>query len=385
LTKLPQGQGDDERLANDTNRGDYGGNFGRVEGGRVMILSLERSPWQKSKLGELVNDLTKSRWISVSGDDDVIDPTIKSATHTISVGQITPAVSVKITKRLEILPGDLVFSRLHTQNGAFAYSTVRFTATSTFIPLQVKEGIVNKRFLFWALHIWIPTLSTSDSVGRETYKTEDILSLEIPLPSLSEQQRIVARLEALARRVEEARGLRRAAVEEVEALLKSTMRGVFKSTAEIQNVSLENVCAAIIDNLHSNPVYSEDGTVPCIRSSDVGWGKLFLNTAQKTNETEYRKRTVRAEPIEDDVVLVREGGGTGKAAIVGREQRFSSGQRVMMLRPNKNYCSSQVSSLSIIISQRLRRSNHTLVQRFCISTSEYRRIAEIQLCVAISR
>jgi type I restriction enzyme S subunit len=33
-------------------------------------------------------------------------------------------------------------------------------------------------------------------------------------------------------------------------------------------------------------------------------------------------------------VLVREGGGTGKAALVEDGQRFSLGQRVMMIRPN---------------------------------------------------
>ncbi|MBK9715377.1 MAG: restriction endonuclease subunit S [Kouleothrix sp.] len=38
----------------------------------------------------------------------------------------------------------------------------------------------------------------------------------------------------------------------------------------------------------------------------------------------------------DDIVLVREGGGTGKAAIVEDGHRFSLGQRVMMLRPDQS-------------------------------------------------
>ena len=43
--------------------------------------------------------------------------------------------------------------------------------------------------------------------------------IQVPLPPLDEQRRIVARIEALAARIAEARGLRRAAVAEVEALL----------------------------------------------------------------------------------------------------------------------------------------------------------------------
>ena len=45
------------------------------------------------------------------------------------------------------------------------------------------------------------------------------LGYEIPLPPLDEQRRIVARIEELAARIEEARELRRRAVEETECLL----------------------------------------------------------------------------------------------------------------------------------------------------------------------
>ena len=98
-------------------------------------------------------------------------------------------------------------------------------------------------------------------------------------------------------------------------------------------MALEDVCTAIIDNLHSNPRLSDSG-VPCVRSPVVGYGTLDLENAQRTSEDEYRQRTVRGEPRADDIVLVREGGGTGKCAIVRQGQRFSLGQRVMMLRPD---------------------------------------------------
>jgi type I restriction enzyme S subunit len=74
--------------------------------------------------------------------------------------------------------------------------------------------------------------------------------------------------------------------------------------------------------------------IPCVRSPDVGYGTLNLDGAQRTDEEEYRRRTVRGEPQVDDIVFVREGGGTGKCAVVLPGQRFSLGQRVMMLRPD---------------------------------------------------
>lgn len=76
------------------------------------------------------------------------------------------------------------------------------------------------------------------------------------------------------------------------------------------------------------------GGIPCVRSPDVGWGTLALEKAQRTDESEFRIRTARGVPGANDIVLVREGGGTGKAALVLPGERFSLGQRVMMLRPD---------------------------------------------------
>ena len=111
------------------------------------------------------------------------------------------------------------------------------------------------------------------------------------------------------------------------------MRSVFTELPE-DTVPLQSVCNAIIDCLHSNPIYADEG-IPTVRSPDVGWGHLHLSTARKTGEAEYQRRTSRGEPATGDIVVVREGGGTGKAGIVEEGQRFSLGQRVMMLRPDR--------------------------------------------------
>ena len=47
--------------------------------------------------------------------------------------------------------------------------------------------------------------------GKNRIQPECFLTIKIPLPPLDEQRRIVARIEELAARIEEARGLRREA------------------------------------------------------------------------------------------------------------------------------------------------------------------------------
>lgn len=188
--------------------------------------------WPMVPLGEVVQDLTAERLVNINSDDDVVDPTITSSTHTISVAVIQKGISVKIRKRIRIMPGDLVFSRLHTQNGAFAYADREYLSTSTFLPLSINTNRIDRRFLFWMLHTRVPTLSASDTVGRETFKSSEILRLMISLPPLFEQKWIVARIEELVAKIEDARGLRRQAAEEASIFWRNSASRIFEKLVE---------------------------------------------------------------------------------------------------------------------------------------------------------
>jgi type I restriction enzyme S subunit len=186
--------------------------------------------WTEVPLGEIVTDLTKNRTRVIEPEGLVIEPTIRTKEHKIDVAAVRIGVEVKIKARVAILPGDLVFSRLHTQNGGFAFADREFLATGTFMPLAVDESKVDRRFLFWALHVRVPSISaTSDSVGRETYKSEHILAIPVPLPPMEQQRRTVAKIGALSAMAEKAHALREQAVEEAEAFINSQLREAFSS------------------------------------------------------------------------------------------------------------------------------------------------------------
>lgn len=78
--------------------------------------------------------------------------------------------------------------------------------------------------------------------GKNRIRPEKFLQIEIPLPPLSEQRRIVARIEELAGKVEEARGLRRQAVEETEALTSSIAAQAFDGFADGLRNHVRDIC-----------------------------------------------------------------------------------------------------------------------------------------------
>src|SRR5207248_3120872 len=94
--------------------------------------------------------------------------------------------------------------------------------------------------------------ASEGTTNRVRVKEERFLSAEISLPSLEEQHRIVARVEELAVRVEEARGLRREAGKEVKLLISSTL-AKFITDKVSRTCKLEDVCLQITDGEHATP------------------------------------------------------------------------------------------------------------------------------------
>ena len=101
------------------------------------------------------------------------------------------------------------------------------SVTSHFFLFNIDESQLDPDYFDWLLRAnYFADRLDSQAHGTTGYaaiRPKQFLSLEIPLPPLPEQQRIVADIEELARRVEEARGLRRVAVEEAEALRNKSL------------------------------------------------------------------------------------------------------------------------------------------------------------------
>ncbi len=297
--------------------------------------------WPMAPLGRI---LAKSdEWTVLKPEETYKEVTVRLWGKGVTLRREVAGTGIAAGSRIVVRTNQFILSRIDARNGAFGLITEELdgAVVSTDFPVfTVNESLILPIYLNWmsktASFADLCKVASEGTTNRIRLKEDRFLATEIPLPTLDEQRRLVARIEALATKIEEARGLRRLAVEEAEALTKSAMREAFERESNTETVWLEDVCTEIIDNLHSNPVYSETGTVPTLRSPDVGWGKLFLGTALKTDEVEYKRRTVRGEPRPGDIVLVREGGGTGKAAMMEEGQRFSLGQRVMMIRPNQS-------------------------------------------------
>ncbi len=112
--------------------------------------------------------------------------------------------------------GHIVFSQLFGWEGAIALCTKEFQGkyvSSQFPTFLVNETIADKNFIYYFLQLpktWKILFETGTGMGsrRRTLNPSNLLNLEIPLPPLSEQKRIVAKIESIKSKIEAIRRLR---------------------------------------------------------------------------------------------------------------------------------------------------------------------------------
>ncbi|HEV2177399.1 MAG TPA: restriction endonuclease subunit S [Terriglobia bacterium] len=126
--------------------------------------------------------------------------------------------------------GDIVVNKIWARNGSVAvvpealggaYVSGEFP---TFIPAP---RMLDPRWFHWFTktpNCWEQCDEKSRGTsGKNRIRPEQFLAIAIPLPPLDEQQRIVARIEALAAKIQEARGLRREVLSGCDDLCRSIL------------------------------------------------------------------------------------------------------------------------------------------------------------------
>ncbi len=134
---------------------------------------------------------------------------------------------------------------------------------SHLAAIKAIESAASAGFLYY----WLCHLDISRFIENEAYpslKLSKIKSFQIPLPPLPEQRRIVARIEELVNRIEEAKRLRRAAREETDAIMPAVLHEVF-SRANTQGWKKNKIAELITD--------IKTGTTPPFKADQILRGK----------------------------------------------------------------------------------------------------------------
>lgn len=214
----------------------------------------------------------------------------------------------------QVKTGDFIYSRLFAWRGAFGLigpDLDGFFVSNefpTFAPIN--DQIDPKYLRYWfrlpdVLRRVEADCSGSTPLTRNRYKEQYFLALHVPLPPLDEQRRMVARVEALAAKVEEARHLRDSLRAESSASMLA-MIDAFAGGAW-PSVELQSVCdpeRPITYGIVQAGDHVPNG-VPYIRVSDMAKPQLTSVGMLRTAEWIARKYARSAVKQGDIVFAIR--------------------------------------------------------------------------------
>ena len=153
---------------------------------------------------------------------------------------------------------------------------------------------------------------------------EALLSFQIPLPSLPEQKRIVARIEALFSKIDEIKRLRKEANDLAKTLLQSALHEVFSKADEKgwKWVRLGEIVKkdkfSIVDGPFGTQLHTSDyvsSGVPLIRIKNFKYNFEFDESDLKFISEEKFEELKRSAVFPGDIILAKTGATIGKVCI----------------------------------------------------------------------
>ena len=146
---------------------------------------------------------------------------------------------LRTKKQQAIRAGDLLVAEIDAKVGGVGIVPPELTGaivSSHYFLYEIDDQVCHPKFLEYYIRSGAVERQFQEFVrGSTNYasiRAHHTLELQIPLPPLDEQRRIVARIEELAALVEEAQGLRVKAQEEAEALRGALSSQLFSALEE---------------------------------------------------------------------------------------------------------------------------------------------------------
>jgi type I restriction enzyme S subunit len=208
--------------------------------------------------------------------------------------------------------------------------------TSAYVTIRPSK-VVHPKFLNYFLkHMDFRKDFYALGAGvRQSLKFDELRSVKVPVPTLTEQKVIVdyldretARIDALIEKKQRMMGL-------ASELVGSKIESVLNSfVANCPRPSLAYVLSAqITDGPHETPEFVESG-VPFLSVDNIQNSQIDFEHTRFISSEENARFSRKSKPIFGDVLLTK-AASVGKVALVATDVEFNIWSPIAILRPNR--------------------------------------------------
>lgn len=297
--------------------------------------------WPLVPLGEVLQ--RRQDFIDLHPTTDYRELTVKLWGKGVVLRRVVPGSAIAGTRRSVAKAGQFILSRIDARNGAFG-----------IIPDQLDGSIVSNDFpvfspnasrllteyLDWMsktkAFIELCQRASEGTTNRVRLQETRFLAMQVTLPSLDEQRRIVARIEGLSSKILEASTLRQESGAATDALAPSSCEEVFRRLAGKHGTRrLSALCDSITDGDHNTPAFEKEG-VRFIFVGNVSSGVLHFDNAKRVSLNYFQALRQHRVPRRGDILYTAVGATLGIPALVETDEPFCFQRHVAILKPNRD-------------------------------------------------
>jgi len=235
--------------------------------------------------------------------------------------------TTKITK--EAIAGDILVS-VRAPVGPTNFATEKICIGRGLAAIRTGKEI-DKDYLFNFLQLFESEIVGNKGAVFDSISKTQIENIEITLPSLPEQKRIVKTLDDVFEKLAKAKENAEKNLQNSKELFESYLQGVFANPGkDWEEKKFGEICEKITDGTHQTPTYFDDGII-FLSSRNVTSGKINWERIKYIDKKQHLEMHKRVAPRMGDILLAKNG-TTGVAAMVDRDVVFDIYVSLALLR-----------------------------------------------------
>ena len=202
-----------------------------------------------------------------------------------------------------------------------SYSVFEITDTTKLLPEYLMLWFSRPEFDRYARY-------KSHGSVREIFDWDEMCRVELPVPDLKEQEKIVNTYNAITKRIQ----LKQKINENLEKTAQCLFDKYYEK-ADLENTVLSNVID-VRDGTHDSPVFLPEG-YPLVTSQNLSSFYINKDETNKISEDDYRKINERSL-VETNDILMSMIGTVGNVSLVTDKEVTFAIKNVALLKTSKN-------------------------------------------------
>jgi type I restriction enzyme, S subunit len=242
--------------------------------------------WPPVKLGDLL--IKNEKMVSLIPDEQYREVTIRLWGKGVVLRRVVTGAEIASERRFQVSTNQFILSRIDARNGATGIVPEELdgaVVTNDFPSFEANPSQLLPAFLGWLSKtpgfLDMCRRASEGTTNRVRLKEDRFLRLTIPLPPLDEQRRIVARIDRLASKIEEAHTL----VSQCDAISDRLLLAAYHKIADTAPRQRLGDVAPLIRRPAEIDVSSE---YPQVSVRSFGKG-TFHNSPLQGNEITWQK------------------------------------------------------------------------------------------------